>query len=110
MSAQTVMMTIASVILVLMLGLIGYLLYKAKSNLAYPPDIAECPDYWTVIGENNCSNVKNLGKCSGTKNFNSPQYQGSSGLQQKYCWARNCNIVWDGVTNNGKVPTWQGKC
>ena len=110
MSTQKVIAIIAIVILVLMLGFIGYLLYRAKSNLAYPPEIAECPDYWTVIGENNCSNDKNLGKCPGNKNFNSSQYQGSTGLKEKYCWARNCNVVWDGVTNNSQVHSWEGKC
>lgn len=91
---------IAIVFLVLMLGLIAFMLYKSKTELAYPPNIAECPDYWEVSGNGVCNNVKKLGSCAGSADFSSPDWLGQTGLKKKYCWAKGCGVTWDGVTNN----------
>lgn len=83
-----------------MLSLVAFMLYKAKSSLQFPPDIAECPDYWEVSGNQTCNNVKNLGhNCESPKNFSGPQWQGQTGIQVKQKWAKGCGITWDGITN-----------
>ena len=85
-----------------MLGVIAVLLYKSKQNLQYPPDVAECPDYWEVTGDQVCKNVKNLGNgtCAATKDFSGSEWQGNQGLKNKNTWAKSCGLTWDGVTNN----------
>lgn len=103
MSFQKISLLVAGILLVLMLCLIAYMLYKAKSQLQYPPDIAQCPDYWKVSGTDTCTNVQNLGNnCTSPMDFSGPQWQGDTGLQAKYDWANACGITWDGVTNNSK--------
>ena len=100
MSFQKTTLVVAIVFLVLMLGLVAFMLYKAKSEVQYPPDVAECPDYWEVTGEQTCVNVKKLGhNCESPKNFSGAQWQGQQGIQQKQKWAKACGITWDGVTN-----------
>ena len=84
MSFQKITMTIAIIFLVLMLAMIAVLLYNSASSLQFPPDIAECPDYWEVIGDKVCKNVQNLGNggCQTQKNFSGAQWQGDQGLKK----------------------------
>lgn len=106
MTFQKITIIVAFGFLILMLGIIAFMLYRAKSNLQFPPDIAECPDYWEVIGNQVCSNVKNLGTgCQNPMDFSASQWQGQGGLQQKYNWAKDCGVTWDGVTNNSKFTS-----
>lgn len=105
MSIQKIILYTAVIILILALAFIGYMMYKAKSNVAFPPEISECPDYWKVVGIEKCENTMNLGTCQGVYDFSSPEWQGSSGLKKKNDWARGCGIVWDGVTNNESLNT-----
>ena len=106
MSFQKISLMVATIFLVLMLGLIAFMLYKAKSQVQYPPDIAECPDYWTVSGNGVCNNVKNLGtNCQSPMDFSGPEWQGDSGLSAKYHWANACRVTWDGITNNSKFAS-----
>ena len=37
---------VAGVVLALFLGIIAYMMHTSTNTLAYPPVIAECPDYW----------------------------------------------------------------
>lgn len=75
-----------------------------KLSLTYPPVTANCPDYWvdqSVGDSSNCINVKNLGKssesCPNKMNFNTSLF---SSVCAKSVWAKNCDLTWDGVTNN----------
>jgi len=61
--------------------------------------ISQCPDYFDVIGENQCENRKGLGSCLGTINFSDPKYRGHEGLKEKKEWAKGCGVTWDGITN-----------
>jgi len=49
-----------------------------------------------------CINKQKLGY--GCKKFNprNPKYHGPQGKIEKCKWAKNCGIVWDGITNNDK--------
>ena len=102
MNFQIILLCVAIVILILMLSFIGYVLYKKKFNYKFPPVIGECPDYW-IAQNNTCTNPKNLGKCRGSKSFNNKIYKGDGGDCAKAKWANNCNLSWQGITNNPNV-------
>lgn len=104
-----IVLILAIVILIGLLIFIGISLkYQQAQN--WPPVIGDCPDYWVDTSGNggNCINVKNLGTCPSTTsgqpltmNFTSTTFTGSSGLCNKYNYANNCNLTWDGVTYGG---------
>jgi hypothetical protein len=103
---QRTVMMVSIVLLVLSLILIGVTLYRQKyADITFPPVVAECPDYWENVSTDDnvviCKNVKNLGKCNlSEKNFSGQEFTGNSGLCEKQKWAKDCGIVWDGITNN----------
>jgi hypothetical protein len=105
-SFQKSVLIIAGSLLIIMLLILGYILYKKKHNTSYPPVIAGCPDYWVDTGSNkngsNCKNIKNLGKetCQKEMNFSSALWMGNRGLCNKAKWAKTCDLTWDGITNN----------
>jgi hypothetical protein len=104
---QNIVLFVAIVILIIALVIIGIALTYAK-NTDWPPMIPACPDYWLMDGSGNnatCKNIKDLGTCppnSGqqhlTMNFNVSPYTGSQGACNKYNWANNCGVSWDGIT------------
>lgn len=100
-SFQKITIGVAIILLIICLIFIGYSLYKAKYDVAYPPVAADCPDYW-LDNEGVCTNVKGLGRegCKTKIDFNNSFYSGDDGLCRKYQWAKGCNLTWDGVTNN----------
>ena len=111
MNFQSIVMMVATILLILSLTLIGISLSNLNSEVKYPPLISDCPDYWTVektVNSNGntdfkCINAKSLGtngnNCKEYDNSLSI-YKGTGGLCQKKKWANKCNITWDGVTNN----------
>ena len=101
-------MTVATVILIFALIIVGIGLWRATHSSVFPPVIADCPDYWMDFSRGDgsvCTNVKGLGSpnCDVVMDFSGPAYEGSAGLCAKVNWARNCDITWDGVTNNSKA-------
>ena len=107
MTFQYIVMTTASIILIITLGFIGIALYRQKYHSDYPPVIAKCPDYWIDSSGNGskCQNVQNLGNaiCSTTMDFSSAQWSGQSGQCNKYTWAKSCNLTWDGISDNADL-------
>lgn len=103
MTFQKIVLFIALVILILMLAFVGVMLYRSKETAVWPPQVSECPDYWKVIGVNKCQNDKGLGNCTGVHDFSSAEWQGKRGLGKKKTWAKECNITWDGITNNTSI-------
>lgn len=111
MNFQSIVMMVATILLILALTLIGVSLSNLNSEVKYPPLISDCPDYWTVektVNSNGntdfkCINAKELGTlasdCTEYDNSQS-EYKGIGGLCRKKKWADNCKITWDGVTNN----------
>ena len=104
---QQIVITTAILFLVAFLLYIGFSMRSSRYKLAYPPVIANCPDYWVDQSEgdsSNCINIKNLGKssesCPKKMNFTSSLFTGETGLCSKSIWAKNCDLTWDGVTNN----------
>lgn len=104
MNFQRITIYIAIVLLLLTLSFIGYMIYKTKSSVTWPPMVSECPDYWDVGSNNTCNNVQNLGTCDASSmDFSGPEWQGNSGLKCKYNWAKKCGITWDGITNSSVI-------
>jgi hypothetical protein len=110
---QKIVLFSAIIILIIALIFIGVALTYAKDK-DWPPMVPQCPDYWTIDGSGNnttCENTKDLGTCpsnGGNKhlvmNFNSPSFSGSQGNCNKYKWASNCDISWDGITYGVNNP------
>jgi len=97
-------LTVATILLIILLAAIGAMAYSSKFGQDFPPVQSECPDYWIVNADGTCTNKQNLGTCADgsqhTMNFTTDQWTGPGGLKKKCDWAKNCNITWDGVTNN----------
>jgi hypothetical protein len=101
---QKTVSTIAIIILIITLCFIGISLYRAKYNTAYPPAIANCPDYWDASGKL-CLNTMNLGKpnCSRPMDFTTPGWGGANGPCNKKRWASSCDLTWDGISDNPRI-------
>lgn len=104
MTFQITVMKTAIIILIITLCFIGLALYKQKYSADYPPVFPNCPDYWMDSSGNgaNCTNPKNLGNanCAGPMDFTLPQWAGQNGKCSKYKWAKQCNLSWDGISDN----------
>jgi hypothetical protein len=105
---QKIVMTVAIILLIICLIIVGIALYHQKFNVAFPPVVADCPDYWLDRSDgdsSNCVNKKNLGteSCAKTMNFSTSTWTGANGMCNKSKWARACDLTWDGITNNSKV-------
>ena len=101
-SFQRNLIILSFVLLIAILILVAISLYKNNSSQVWPPVIGDCPDYWIDMSGNGskCVNVQKLGTCeSKTMNFSISPYTGSNGLCQKYNWASNCGLTWDGITS-----------
>jgi hypothetical protein len=48
MSFQKNTMTIAVIVFILILTMIGFLLSSSNKNASFPPEIAHCPDYYNA--------------------------------------------------------------
>ena len=116
---QKITLIVALVIFIILMIFIGAVLYKNKYEKKFPPIISSCPDYWIDeeppisanelsnidVKTTKCKNIKNLGKvsCSKTMDFKGEFWEGKSGDCNKAKWARNCDLTWDGITNNPDV-------
>lgn len=113
MNFQKIVLTIATVLLIVILVVIGVSLSKATTGENWPPVVGECPDYWVDMSGNGeaCFNSHSLGRCNipsdgnpNTMNFNLAPFTGDNGDCAKYNWANNCKITWDGITSGVKNP------
>lgn len=101
----------ATVLFIIVMLILGISFHQLTKDVAYPPVIAECPDYWEANKEQDgstfCLNTMNLGGRSSDmcNKFYPDQFSGSKKqiLCNKHKLARNCNLTWDGVTNNDRA-------
>ena len=105
MSFQYTILKVSIFVLVAFLGFIGYKMYKDRLSDAEQRIIGSCPDYWTLTKSGDklmCTNDKNLGKstCSKQMDFSVQPWNLQDGLCQKFRWANDCNLTWDGITND----------
>lgn len=110
-----------SVFLIVIFIFMALLTYGTKST--FTPLVSNCPDYWfdsydptnadpTKTPSGTCYNEMSLGEsgCSKTMDFS------KMNVCEKQRWAKNCNIMWDGITDAKlKCPveydftgTWSG--
>ena len=95
MSFQNTVLMIAIVIFIIIMCIVAAMLRNATNVQAFPPQ----------VGDGRCQNVQGLGtNCVSPMDFNSGEFSGSKGLTARCKFAKGCNIEWDGITNNAKVP------
>jgi hypothetical protein len=99
------------VFLILTLAVVGYFMAISRGKQVYPPSIADCPDHYNLTDGGACVASSFLSvsdepdvSCN-YQDFNQKQYtfggtNFSSGLCAKKLWANDCNVKWDGITNN----------
>lgn len=113
MNFQKMILTMATILLIIILVVIGVSLSKASENENWPPIVGACPDYWVDMSGNGeaCFNTHSLGKCNlpsegntNTMNFNQSSFTGENGACAKYTWATACQVTWDGITSGVKNP------
>lgn len=73
----------------------------------WPPIYNACPDYWADLGNGNCQNINNLGRCpsfegtltpSGTINFKEYGDITKTETRVKLCEkAKQCGITWEHI-------------
>lgn len=108
-----IVITVATVILIIMLVLLGIFLSKSLMEDSYPPVISDCPDYWDISlnsdGNKTCVDVMGINSGIGTQECNSELVSlfniGSNNDEincNKYKWSKKCKVTWDGITNNSK--------
>ena len=102
---------VASILLILGLIIIGIFILKSLEEETYPPVVSDCPDYWDVEYSNGnklCKNntyindgrSKNECRSYPTNLFLAYGASTNDKICEKYKWAKDCNIHWDGITNN----------
>ena len=106
MTFQSIVVTIAIVILILSLVVLGVVIYNSRNEDQYPPEIGNCPDYYIMkqkAGEDMngvttemCYNEHNLGnKSQGCEWFDPKEATD----KERRAYAKQCGVTWDGVTN-----------
>jgi len=99
MSFQSIVLTIAIVILIICLIILAILMWSSKNELAFPPELSNCPDYFIMKKEGNddvCYNIKGLG--AGGNGCEKASFHGMD-KKEKREWAESCRVTWDGITN-----------
>ena len=102
---------IATTILVILLVIITILIYKSLQNANFPTISNVCPDYWDLSGNICKSNIYQNISATGNNNctwndcsnidvsiFN--QLDENSALCAKKHISKQCNLSWDGISNN----------
>jgi hypothetical protein len=124
---RVIVLSVAIVILVLVLTIIGILLAKQGSSKTYPPEYTDCPDYWTFNTDSSMCQVPSYGlktslNLGGIYNkagalllnsTNTPGFKRDAsnnvfvdfnnsswaGTCSKKKWSNSNGIVWDGISN-----------
>ena len=105
MTFQTIVVTIAIIILILSLVVLGVVIYNSRNKDQYPPEISNCPDYFVMKEKSGgdlgvpvemCYNQHNLGNHSDGCEWFDPK-DATSKIKKAY--AKKCGVTWDGITN-----------
>ena len=111
-----IVLIVSSILLILGLIIVGILIVRTLEGEVFPPVVTDCPDYWNVTynsaGEIICRNNQiNDGYATSqcrnypTSKFNVSGTTANDIICEKSKWAKDCNIHWDGITNNPKACT-----
>lgn len=93
MSFQKTVLIIALIVLSVMLFFIALAMKGLKKSQEYPPEVSECPDYWTKNDQGYCK--PSLNKNNNSVGDDCLTYTGDD----KAAFAQRCGIEWDGLTN-----------
>jgi hypothetical protein len=114
-------LVVATILLILGLIIIGFFIVKSIQDSEYPPVISDCPDYWNVTYDadgkvvctsnsintattsNNSNNSNNRCNTYPVALFTASGSTKADILCEKNKWAKDCNIHWDGITNNSQA-------
>jgi len=106
MKFQIIVIIIATILLILALTFMGYGLHNDMYNAQFPPVQSTCPDYWDISGSKCLSSKQNLGnKTCSVLDLTNVHYLGHAGNCNKSTFAKDCDITWDGITNNPNICT-----
>ena len=75
-------------------------------TFSFPIQFSRCPDQWTFLPMGKCSNVDNNGHMINNGTLSTPTTIDFSdpiwNTCNKQIWARQFNIMWDGIRNYDK--------
>jgi hypothetical protein len=83
--------------------------YRAqlKKMNSWPPIYNSCPDYWADLGNGECQNIHNLGRCprkdgmlepNGKINFKSVGTNDTVDGRRRLCMkAKECGLTWENI-------------
>jgi hypothetical protein len=99
---------LAVFILIVCLAFVASALQVSQKDALFPPHISDCPDFFVKEGTT-CKATYTLpvSTCDDVT-FEAEQYKQpgmgrESGICKKKEWAQDCNVNWDGITNNQDV-------
>ena len=114
MSFQRNVSVIALIVLSIAFIIVGIVLLRMRKNVKFPANVAQCPDYFDVVkndeGEVQCKFNHKSGSdvhtfysslppsCKELKPED-PEFIGVYGEINKCNWAKQCGITWDGISN-----------
>ena len=111
MSFQKTVLIIALIVLSVMLFFIALAMKGLKKSQEYPPEVSECPDYWTKNVQGVCNPINGLNS-NNSQPFktidpsnkqeivdNTKVCNLYKGDEDKAAYAQACGIEWDGLTN-----------
>jgi hypothetical protein len=112
MTFQKTILIIAILLLLVFFVFIAKEMYSSSYS-SWTTTYSDCPDYWDIMdlsGAFVCNNVHGLGQNLGSglpetqMDFNTDYYTGSDGLCNKYTWAKQYGLQWDGITSGIANP------
>lgn len=113
MTFQQTVLVVALILLIISLIIIALLIKSATLSGKFPPETGKCPDYTTANlsedGTLNCIIPDGLGSCPGTTITPDPGTDVGS-ITNNCNYAKNCGLVWDGITNIQNNETGQPYC
>lgn len=109
---QRTTIIVAITILIILLAVIAYLLYKSASEATWPPSTGNCPDYWAdTTGDGSaCTNPFRLGNpaaggLSQPRDFRI-QGQATQACKTSELMTKSYGLTWDGITNVDACSDW----
>jgi uncharacterized protein YxeA len=109
-----IVLIVATILLILGLIIISIMIIKTLEGETFPPVVTDCPDYWnvtynsggdTICKDNHINSGYSTNQCRNypTTKFNANGTSANDIICEKFKWAKECNIHWDGITNNPKA-------
>tara|TARA_B110001450_G_scaffold129715_2_gene121964 strand:- start:1576 stop:1896 length:321 start_codon:yes stop_codon:yes gene_type:complete len=97
---KTVLMIALSIFLGMLL-IMAIIIKNSYKNKIFPPDVAQCPDYWNPVeGSRKCkATANNKGTFSQGTESQELANNTATGRIENCNWARDNKVTWDGITN-----------